>query len=513
MRNSVEMKVGIFAASALAILVFMIFTINPDLWSAGEVKSYYTLVDNAAGIVEKTHVQTNGVVVGRVAGIRLDQGKTRIDIEIRADVPIPVGSTIAIKEKGLLGDVFVDIMRVAANGMHIDAGGLIPHNTGYLGMSGLIAKAGEIGSDIKSITQSLSQVLGGDEGEQNIRDIVINFRDFFGNANDMIAENRKSIREMMANLRSTTATLDKLISDREAQLGQIVDNVQLASADIREVSRGLRDILDDENKAKIERIIASFDGTMQDVQATAGDFRLVAERIQKGEGTIGRLVNDDQAIEELQAAIADVREVLAPATRLRIDVDYHGEVRRDDMAQHYFRGYLRTRPDKFFLVGVTNIGERIRETTVSGIEPAESDGTETDPAPSALRERIRDRGPVLFDIQYGKRWGNLQLRFGLFESTGGFAGDVYAWHDQLKLTVEAYDWSNASPYRRMARVRAYLNVVFYKHLYGIIGVDDITRKDPLTGASDPEINYFIGAGLLFTDDDMKAVVGTASLAQ
>jgi len=46
----------------------------------------------------------------------------------------------------------------------------------------------------------------------------------------------------------------------------------------------------------------------------------------------------------------------------------------------------------------------------------------------------------------------------------------------------------------------------------MIGVDDITRKDLETGERVQKPNWFVGAGLTFDDQDIKAIFGAAALA-
>ena len=46
----------------------------------------------------------------------------------------------------------------------------------------------------------------------------------------------------------------------------------------------------------------------------------------------------------------------------------------------------------------------------------------------------------------------------------------------------------------------------------MVGIDDPLRLDPATGDVDDELNYFVGAGISFNDDDLRALFGLAALA-
>jgi len=488
-----EFKVGLFAIVAFAALGYMFVLLSDGIFSDREYKTYYTVLENAAGIVEKTHVKTNGVSIGKVINIDLADDSTRVEFEVDKRVSIPEGSTIEIRSTGLLGDVHLEIVRVSAKGNNLTPeNGLVPENLGGSGIMALVAKGGDIANDVKKITEVLSNVLGSKSGEVKLAEIVEN------------------IRAMTADLKATTNTMRSVIGDREGDLQLIVTDVKAGIADLKDFSANLKKVLDSQNTERIDRILASFDATMVDVQGSAAKINLIAEKVEKGEGTLGRLVNDDTTLAELEGAIKDIREVLSPATKLKIKVDYHGEVRQDESSQHYFNLMLQTRPDRYYLLGLT-------DTTYDIVEETEEPGTPVegadDTVATAKKTTTKESAALKFNLQFAKRWGAMGVRFGLFESKGGIASDIYLFRDRFKLTTEAYDWDSTSKdIRRTAHVKVYASVLFYNHIYVLAGVDDPTRTDPETGKANKDLNYFVGAGLNFNDEDLKAVFGTAALA-
>ena len=122
------------------------------------------------------------------------------------------------------------------------------------------------------------------------------------------------------------------------------------------------------------------------------------------------------------------------------------------------------------------------------------------------------RQALRVNVQYAKRWNFAQLRFGLFETTGGLASDFYILNDHLQLSLEAFDWYDESPFRKMAHLKTYLNFYLYGQIYGVIGLDDLTRID-YTSHDVIGPRPYLGAGFNFTDDDLKAFLGTAALAR
>ena len=108
-----------FTLLASCTIGYMLVFLVPDLFDDSDYKRYYTVVDNAAGIVPKTHVRTNGVTVGKVADITLEASQTRLALDVDASVKIPEGSTVEIRTRGLLGETFIEIVRAPDTGKEI----------------------------------------------------------------------------------------------------------------------------------------------------------------------------------------------------------------------------------------------------------------------------------------------------------------------------------------------------------------------------------------------------------
>lgn len=482
-----EFKVGLFTLVALSTLVYMFFVLSPDSFEAGKRNNYYTILSDAAGIIPKTHVKTNGVIIGKVKDVRLDVNMTRIDMEIDVAVKIPVGSHIEVRTRGLLGDVFLEIIRPEDNGQYIPKGGMIPKSEGTTDMQAVLALAGSIGRDVKKITGVLADVMGSDEGKKSIGDILEN------------------IHDGTFDLKKTMAALRGAVGDRPEDVKSIVAN-------IKEFTQGLREVLDEGNRQKLQHIIASFDESMADVKGASKNIRLISEKVERGEGTIGKLLSDESTIAEIEGAIKDLREVLSPVKKLEVGVEYRGEFRNDNSGQNYFNMVFRTRPDRYYLIGATDVqNEQVDRTTKTITEEPTVDD---DPNTTQTREIIQDRKALRYNLQFAKRFGPLGLRFGLFESTGGIASDIYLFRDRMRLSAEAFDWKTKdNEYRRVAHLKAYASVLFFNHVSAIAGVDDITRLDPATGKENKTPKYYFGAGLSFNDNDLRSLFGAAALAR
>lgn len=491
MKNfTMEMKIGFFTIFSFLAIGYMFFVLNPSRFSGEKYKSYHTLVKNASGIIENTNVLTNGVTIGKVNRIRLaDGGFTRIDFEIKNFVKIPKGTRTAIKEKGLLGDVYLEILRSENYADLEEEGSLLYSIDDAMGIGELTALAGSVGKDIKKVTSNLAGSLGSDEGGVALKDILYDLRD--------------SISLIKTALKNNSENIDR-----------ITDNMKEISSNLVLVSQTAKTLFDFEDKNSMKDVFDSLKVVSKNVELASNSIKNVAEKLDSGEGTLGKLISDDKIVQDIEEGLTSINEMLAPAKRLTFNLDYHGEYRFNQQNQHYVNLKIQTRPDLFYMVGVTNTYET---NTYSELE---IDGTYTDIDKELSRPHktgkllVQKTDAIRFNLQVGKRWKDLELRIGLFQSTGGVAADYYFFRDIVKLGVEAYEWNMKDDAnfvkRKFALFRAYINVNFFSNIYITGGLNDFTRDGIWENGQTP---IFLGAGFHFTDKDLSGVFGAASMAR
>ncbi|MFH1644772.1 MAG: hypothetical protein ABIA74_06400, partial [bacterium] len=102
----------------------------------------------------------------------------------------------------------------------------------------------------------------------------------------------------------------------------------------------------------------------------------------------------------------------------------------------------------------------------------------------------------------------LVLRAGLYENTFGIGADYYAPTPHKKFnfitSLDVYDFKGTRryDYERMSddkrpHIKWSAKLLFMKHIYTIIGVDDVISRKNGTP--------FFGTGIRFNDDDLKYV--------
>lgn len=290
--------------------------------------------------------------------------------------------------------------------------------------------------------------------------------------------------EVMDNLKEITDMLkdalkgDDTYGDGSSRLSRILDNMEQFSAGLASVDR-LGDLAD----------------RMTEV---AENVRQVTDKVNKGEGTLGKLVNDQETIDKLNSALSGINKLVTRADKMKIYLDARSSMLANTGGT-FTKVALSIQPtyDKYYLVGVNARpqGKSSKEIVDTTTNPNAAGAT-----PTTVETKTTSVGGVTFDAQFAKRWGDATFRVGLFETTGGIAADYAFWEDRIKPYVEAYRFGEGAPPQLNAGVTAML----LKPFYVWTGGDNIIRPH--------DHNFFIGAGLRFSDEDIKSLVVAGATA-
>ncbi len=468
-----EFKVGIFAILAFFALSYMFVVLSPSV-SGGDRVEFYTKIKDAAGLIPKSQVKTNGVVIGQVEKINLEADGTRITVKLDRAVKIPVDSKTEVRSKGLLGDVFVEVIRAADQGTYVPPGGYIPHSRESVDMQAIMKTVAGISLDVKKITGALASA-SEDGGKSKIKNILTNVEEASTSMRNMFKQNEQAVGTLISNLNKSM--------------------------------KSLREAVQANGKNRLDSIFESTDGTMSNLKTSSDDLASVMSTIRAGEGTIGKLVSDSSTIDEIEGTLRDVRDLVAPIRRVQASIDWHSEggVEFEENIRNYFSLKLQPKPDKYYLIGVVDMGTRQRSIKVDNeVVAAGSGGGTITTTESESEEFDRFR----FNVQFAKRWGSLGMRFGVFESAGGVGIDYYAFRDRFRYSLDMFDFDvRKKDLRKWGNFKTYATFTLWNHLYGVAGINDITQFDSNEDLFSSKADYFIGMGLKFTDDDFKSLLG------
>lgn len=463
---SAEAKVGLLVIVGSIVLLYMTFAVGKYQFGAKKGYVLTAAFDSVAGIDEKAAVRMAGVRIGTVEKVELEDSRARVTLRIDPDVHIQRSSEAMIKSMGLLGEKYVEFVPRKAERQPPSPGGSPYYQDGERvqatvspsDVDRLINQLSSISDDIKQVTGSLRQVFGTERGERSMEDILNDLRQTTANIKEFSYTLRDDGGELVMRLNELVASLNGVVDDNR-------DNLKVTMENVKEASKNA------------ELALASLE--------------TAARKIEHGEGTIGKLVNDDSMYNNIDSAAKGISDYTARAERLKTIIGFRDEY-RFPKTQAYATLELKPRPDQYYILEVTDdpFGKYTRTET-----------TTTPPGGTVVYETYEDK--FEFSIEFAKRWGNLAMRLGIIESTGGAGADYYAFDDRLKFSIDSWNFNSRQPGNENAHMKATVSYGLGKNLYVYGGYDNFLNKDRAAP--------FAGLGLRFDDEDLKYLLGSVPI--
>jgi phospholipid/cholesterol/gamma-HCH transport system substrate-binding protein len=216
----------------------------------------------------------------------------------------------------------------------------------------------------------------------------------------------------------------------------------------------------------------------------------VTERLENGEGTLGRLSKDEKLIDEVEGVTQTVGEFVGGLSRLQTIVTLRTDYQYlSSSVKSYLQLRLQPREDKYYLFEV--VYDPRGATTQQQISV---ETTNPNQPPVYFERRTVTTNSARFSIQFAQRFGPFTGRFGIKESTGGGGLDLNLFDDRFELQQDLYGFGEVV----LPRYRLSLGYEFVKRLWLLGGADDIL--------SSARRDYFVGLQLRFNDEDLKGIL-------
>ncbi len=305
MKNSIETRLGMFFALALVATVLLIeLTGGMRFFRRGD--QIHALFGNIQDLKEGDPVKMAGFNIGRVEKIGLDQGKVRVTMRIDKGTELRSDSKATIRFTGLMGQNFVSVTFGSPTAPLLSDNQIIETQEAA-DFASLMVKLEGVAGGIENITKTFS-------GE--------GFKNLLGPLADFVRENTPRLSATFENLKTVSTkiaagegTIGKLIFD-ETLVTTAVNTISNLNTELTATTTDLRGILA-EGKTVMTKI-QSGEGSLGKVlndpalfnQATATltNMRQIMERINQGQGSVGKLVNDESFFRNIKMTLQKVEK-------------------------------------------------------------------------------------------------------------------------------------------------------------------------------------------------------------
>ena len=480
-RATTAAKVAVFAVVMLGAGLFMYRFVNK---ANGPGSGYvvYALMRDASGIAKRSQVRMAGIPIGSIESVRLDGERARIDLRINSDVPLYEDASVTKVASSLLGEYYLAIGPGTEGKRKLKDGDRILIVIEATSTDQLVRELSDIARDVKQVTTALAASIGTDQGRDDIKSTLANLAQVTDALNQTVRENRQTIRDILVEVEGITRK-------GGPEMQRILENVRVTTEEVRELT-SKSEPGKPASEGEIRQIIDKVNRASDNLESALKNIDSVSGRINRGEGTIGRLTKDEHLINEVEGVAEDIHEFTGGLTRLqtiiglRTDYQFLG-----NGVKSYVEVRLQPSEDKYYLIEVVNDPHGL-----TSYEQVDVDTTNPNSPPHYREVHTITKNSLRFSLQFAQSFGPFTGRWGIKESTGGIGLDLLLFEKRFELRQDLFGFGEVV----LPRWRVSLGYEFVNRLWLLGGVDDIlsgSRRD-----------YFVGAQLRFNDDDLKRIL-------
>ncbi|UII79937.1 MlaD family protein [Flagellimonas sp. CMM7] len=277
MKLSREIKTGIIVLAGILALIFGLSYLKSSSFFENN-KTFYAVYDHVGGLQQGTQVSINGLVVGNVTSIKFSDNKFRsvVTFSINEGYDFSKNSQAEIYDTGIIGGKGIQIHPVFDDSP--------------------MAKSGDtLKSSIKpGLTALVQEKLT--PLQMKVEGAVSHADSLLMNVNDVLDDQtRIELRQSIAGLnnlvnsfKGSADKLNVLLENNKEQLDNSLKNVDNITANFSKLSDSLAN-------AGLAETVSSFQTTVEKLNKVLG-------KIEKGEGSLGKLAQDDKLYENLTSA-------------------------------------------------------------------------------------------------------------------------------------------------------------------------------------------------------------------
>lgn len=308
----IETLVGAFILLALSLFVYMSFQLGSVRLNLARYATYTVSFNDVASLLPKADIKISGVKVGWVESIFLDPADMRVKVTIKVlkDYRLYKDSKVLVRQEGLLGVKYLELIPGTLEAGVIPAGGMLGYQEqSQRGLDELFTTVTTLAKQIERLGTSLE-------------------------------ESTKEAREVLKEIQKRLSTIDR-----------VFEGVEDTSAIFQETAAAV--------KQAGERVgeLLKFD------DVAVADAQSVVKKLTQGKGSLTKLLADDQLYADIKCTSDYARSCIEGVRSIGFGIDSHLEVLPHSGHRVYFDektnvkwytdGYLASCSGVFGKLGLT----------------------------------------------------------------------------------------------------------------------------------------------------------------
>ena len=281
MSRRTEIQVGATVLVALAATLWGVTWLKQVSLNK-KVRVWHVTFPQTGGLESSDEVQVNGMRKGTVTKVDLAGDHVVVDLTLSEDVTLTTDSKVAIRNIGMMGDkaIAVDLRTSGPAYTERDTIAGIYEK----GIPEVMAGMGSSIDAVTALAEQLQKIADAMQQSGGLDRTLNNFRNTSEELKLAVSENRAILKETMLNLNAASRTAKSLTTEREAQFKHTLDSFERSAAGM-------------------ERLTARLD-------SLRGVLQNVTSKVDRGDGTLGKLVNDPRLYDDAKESVAALKTLI-----------------------------------------------------------------------------------------------------------------------------------------------------------------------------------------------------------
>lgn len=259
-----EAKLGFAFLLAIIVFVYGLFFLKDIRITGGRI--FLTAqFQNVGGVGNKDPVLLGGVKIGQVVEVGIDHQIPYAIMRIEDLYPIPDDSYVEAMDRSVMGEKAIEIHRGVSTRL-LKSGDRIEGRTA-LGLLSMVSMADSVSGDLRTLITSANAMLD--------------------------PEMKASVKKSLTGVQEVSDALKTTLNQERVQLHRVMahlDSLVTTAHDISEAERGKIS----STLSNLEKTSAQMGDMITQLQSTTTSLETILQRLERGEGTIGKLLTDDK---------------------------------------------------------------------------------------------------------------------------------------------------------------------------------------------------------------------------
>lgn len=303
-RISTEFKIGVIVTFGIAVLITGVNYLKGFKVFEKEYE-YVALYDNIQGLAESNPVTLNGYKIGQIQRIDLagdGSGKIKVIMIIQEkELKIPKDSRAEIYSSDLLGSKAIRL-KLGKSSSFVESKDTL------LGSTETTLKE-SVNRQVLPVKNKAEKLIGSIDSLVGIVQAI-----FSEEARSNISSSFQSIDKTLAGLDRTAQSLDAMVKEEKQKISDLTEGLNSFVGTLNGKRENLSRAIDNLEALSDSLSEAEIPSAVRQAKSSLEDLSTIIERVESGEGSLGKLTKSDtlhnnlvRASEDLDALLKDMR--------------------------------------------------------------------------------------------------------------------------------------------------------------------------------------------------------------